>query len=71
LQGLQETAHRQPIPQQESLRKLRENAAPQGTSQGCKARAEFSVAAETDPTAIRRWLKKSKSDVFDSKAFFQ
>jgi hypothetical protein len=35
------------------------------------AQAVFSVSAEIEPKAIRRWLKKSKSNVFDSKAFFQ
>jgi hypothetical protein len=35
------------------------------------ARAVFSVAEEIEPKLIRRWLKKSKADVFDSKAFFQ
>jgi hypothetical protein len=35
------------------------------------AQAVYSVAAEIAPNVIRRWLKKSKSDVFDSKAFFQ
>jgi hypothetical protein len=35
------------------------------------AQAVFSDAAEIDPQVIRRWLKKAKSDVFDSKAFFK
>lgn len=35
------------------------------------AQAEFKDAAELDLTLIRHWLKKSKSDVFDSKAFFK
>jgi hypothetical protein len=35
------------------------------------AQAVFSVAAEIEPKVIRRWLKKSGSDVFDSRAFFQ
>jgi hypothetical protein len=35
------------------------------------AQAVFSLAAEIEPKAIRRWLKKSKSDVLDSKAFLQ
>ena len=35
------------------------------------AQARFSDAAAIDPKAVRRWLKKAKSDVFDSKAFFQ
>jgi hypothetical protein len=32
--------------------------------------ATFSEAAEIDPKVVRRWLKKAKADVFDSKAFF-
>ena len=35
------------------------------------AQAMFGDAAEIDPKLIRRWLKKVKSDVFDSKAFFK
>jgi hypothetical protein len=35
------------------------------------AQAVFGDAAEIDPKVIRRWLKKAKSDVFDSKAFFK
>lgn len=35
------------------------------------AQALFGDAAEIDATAIRRWLKKAKADVFDSKAFFK
>lgn len=35
------------------------------------AQAKFGDQAELDPTVIRRWLKKAKSDVFDSKAFFK
>ncbi len=35
------------------------------------AQAKFCNAAEIDPKVIRRWLKKAKSDVFDSKAFFK
>jgi hypothetical protein len=35
------------------------------------AQARFKDAAEIDPKAIRRWLKKAKADVFDSKAFFK
>ena len=35
------------------------------------AQAMFRDAAEIDPKAIRRWLQKAKSDVFDSKAFFK
>lgn len=34
------------------------------------AQAAFADAAEIDPKVIRRWLKKAKSEVFDSKAFF-
>jgi hypothetical protein len=33
--------------------------------------AKFVDAAEIDPKVIRRWLKKAKSDVFDSKSFFK
>ena len=33
--------------------------------------AVFGDAAEIDARMIRRWLKKAKSDVFDSKAFFK
>ena len=35
------------------------------------AQAVFVDAAQIDPKVIRRWLKKSKSDVFDSRSFFQ
>ena len=35
------------------------------------AQAVFSDSAEIDPKLIRRWLKKAKSDVLDSKAFFK
>jgi hypothetical protein len=35
------------------------------------AQASFGDAAEIDPKVVRRWLKKAKSDVFDSKAFFK
>jgi hypothetical protein len=35
------------------------------------AQAMFGDAAEIDPKEVRRWLKKAKSDVFDSKAFFR
>jgi hypothetical protein len=35
------------------------------------AQAMFRDAAEIDPKVVRRWLKKAKSDVFDSKAFFK
>jgi len=35
------------------------------------AQAMFGDAAEMDPKVVRRWLKRAKSDVFDSKAFFK
>src|SRR5262245_18708199 len=35
------------------------------------AQAVFGDAAEIDAQVIRRWLKKARSDVFDSKAFFK
>jgi hypothetical protein len=35
------------------------------------AQAKFTDAAEIDPKVIRRWLKKAKADVFDSKTFFK
>ena len=35
------------------------------------AQAVFDDAAEIDAKVVRRWLKKAKSDVFDSKAFFK
>ena len=35
------------------------------------AQAVFADAATIDPPVIRRWLKKARSDVFDSKAFFK
>jgi len=35
------------------------------------AQAKFADASELDPPVIRRWLKKAKADVFDSKAFFK
>ena len=35
------------------------------------AQAVFGDSAEINPWVIRRWLKKAKSDVFDSKAFFK
>jgi hypothetical protein len=35
------------------------------------AEVKFRDAAEVDPKVIRRWLKKAKSNVFDSKAFFK
>ena len=35
------------------------------------AEAIFRDADEIDPKVIRRWLKKARSDVFDSKAFFK
>jgi hypothetical protein len=35
------------------------------------AQAVFKEEAEIDPKIVRGWLKKAKSDVFDSKAFFE
>jgi hypothetical protein len=35
------------------------------------AQAVFRDAAEIDPAVIRRWLKKARSNVFDSRAFFK
>ena len=35
------------------------------------AQATFRDATEIDPEVIRGWMKKAKSDVFDSKAFFK
>jgi hypothetical protein len=35
------------------------------------AQAIFHDVAEIDPKAIRRWLKKARANVFDSKAFFK
>ena len=35
------------------------------------AQAEFNDAADIDSKVVRRWLKKAKSDVFDSRAFFK
>ena len=35
------------------------------------AQAVFGDATEVDPRVVHRWLKKAKSDVFDSKAFFK
>jgi hypothetical protein len=35
------------------------------------AQAMFGDVAEIDPKVVRRWLKKAKSDVFDSKAYFK
>lgn len=35
------------------------------------AQALFREASEIDAKVIRRWLKKAKADVFDSKAFFK
>jgi hypothetical protein len=35
------------------------------------AQAVFAGAAQIDPKVIRLWLKKAKSDIFDSKAFFK
>jgi hypothetical protein len=33
--------------------------------------AMFADAVEIDPEVVRRWLKKAKSDIFDSKPFFK
>ena len=35
------------------------------------ATARFSDAAEVDPTVVRRWLRKARSEVLDSKALFR
>lgn len=35
------------------------------------AQAVFSNAADIDPKIVRRWLKKARTDVFDSKGFFK
>ncbi len=35
------------------------------------AQARFADAAEIEPSVIRRWLKKAKADVFDSKGYFK
>ena len=35
------------------------------------AQAVFGKADKIDPALVRRWLKKAKSNVFDSKAFFK
>jgi hypothetical protein len=35
------------------------------------AQAKFATADEVDTRVIRRWLKKAKADVFDSRAFFK
>src|SRR6516164_2166167 len=35
------------------------------------ADAAFGAADEIDPKVIRRWLEKSKSDIFDSRAYFK
>ena len=35
------------------------------------AQAVFRDTAEIDPKAIRRWLRKAKSDVLDSRAYFK
>lgn len=35
------------------------------------AQARFGDADEIDRAVVRRWLKKAKVDVFDSKAFFK
>ena len=37
----------------------------------CAAQAVFGDATEIDPKVVRRWLKKAKTDVFDSKSFFK
>jgi hypothetical protein len=35
------------------------------------AEAVFGDASEIDTTAVRRWLKKARTDVFDSRGFFK
>lgn len=35
------------------------------------AEARYTDPKEVDATVIRRWLKKAKTDVFDSRAFFK
>jgi hypothetical protein len=35
------------------------------------AQAIFGAAAEIEPKTIRRWLKKAKTDIFDSVGFFK
>ena len=35
------------------------------------AQARFREAAEIEPELIHRWLKKAKTDVLDSKAYFK
>jgi hypothetical protein len=35
------------------------------------AQATFSDVTEIDLKVVRRWLRKAKSDIFDSKAFFK
>ena len=35
------------------------------------AQAVFDDAAEIAPGVVRRWLRKARSDVFDSRAFFK
>lgn len=35
------------------------------------AQAVFAAADDMDPKEIRRWLKKARLDVFDSRAFFK
>jgi hypothetical protein len=35
------------------------------------AQAVFGDAADLDRKVIRRWLKRAKSDIFDSKSFFK
>ncbi len=37
----------------------------------CAAQALFVDANEVDPKVVRRWLKKAKSNVFDSRGFFK
>lgn len=35
------------------------------------AEATFREAAAIDPKLLRRWLKKARTDIFDSQAYFQ
>jgi hypothetical protein len=35
------------------------------------AQAVFREAGEIEPTVVRRWLKKARTDVFDSRGFFK
>jgi len=35
------------------------------------AQAKFTDASEVDSKVVRRWLKKAKEDVFDSRGFFK